>query len=174
MDDILVKPPSLYVNWTSRGARWTEQSERHVLPAPGGKQITIAKLSDGREALEVPCRDVRMTGVFQLHLSPAEIAKMEAVVLRQQLEESKAQCVEEAVKQCRLILWNGKSSFALMHETYDMPPDEDVVRQKLYVRCMTHEALKAWALSSSASIDPKAEEAWYRLLDDSDGGDEKK
>lgn len=165
----LPAPPTLYANWKSRGVRWTDQSESRVFRAPGGKDITVTTLSDGQEALQIQCKEVALqpTITRSQYGSRDERKQMETAALRWNLHQQQAECIEEAAKQCRLFLWNGKSTFALMHEVSDIPLDEEVIRKRLYARCMTFDAMKEWAISSSAPIDAMAEEQWYRLLDES-------
>lgn len=163
-----IRPPTLYANWKSRGVHWTDQSASRVFRAPGGQEITVTTLSDGQEALEIRCNEVGLqTIVSNPYLTRKEKQQVQINGLRWMLQQSHAECIEEAAKQCRLFLWNGKATFALMDEWSDFPLDEDVIRKRLYTRCMTLDALKEWAISSSAPIDAMAEEPWNRLLDES-------
>lgn len=163
-----IGPPTLYANWKPRGVRWTDQSDSRVFRAPGGKEITVTTLSDGQESLEIRCKEVALQTIINPYLNPEENQQAQSEALRWRWQQSHAECIEEAAKQCRLFLWNGKATFALMDEWHDMPLDEHVVRERMYVRCMTLDAMKKWAITSAAPIDPMAEEEWYRLLDDSD------
>lgn len=152
-----------------------EGDSRHVRVPQTGEIVPLVALSDGVDALELTCEgpdDWRIPEHERTAsaLSPSAWANIEEHLHREALFVARERCRRKAVRVCRLQMWDGNSTFALLAEYEYFGPINDSDETwgvRMYARCMTPNTYKQWARTVDKSqVYPYVLKEWEKQLRD--------
>jgi hypothetical protein len=157
--DAIFATSKMYLDARKLGVRWIGDPHARTVGI-AGEPIRITSLSDGKLAVEVACKTTVATPWEEI--SPYAMRDF-----FQRNERMRDDCIDEAVRQCRVYLGNRHASFALFEDAIRFPgKTQGETRRLMYVRCLSPRTMKAMAERTGAKVDPRIASQWAKFLEE--------